>query len=118
MNITIKTIPHKEQRYDTAGDWFFDEAGDLHLRVSAMGDWRYEALVALHEFAEVVLCKARNILQEEVDAFDFAAGNYEPGDSPDSPYYREHFFATTVERLLAAELGVDWHTYDEAVAGV
>jgi hypothetical protein len=118
VNITIKTIPHKEQRYDTVGDWQFTDAGDLTISVSEMGDWRYEALVAFHELAEVLLCKARNILQQDVDAFDFAAGNYEPGDSPDSPYYREHFFATTVERMLCTELGVDWHTYDEAVAGV
>ena len=122
MNITIKTIPHKEQRYDTVGDWQFTEAGDLAITVSAMGDWRYEALVAFHELAEAVLCKARGITAEQVDAFDkWHAGNIdlgEPGDHPDAPYHKEHFFATTVERMLAAEFGFDWHTYDEAVAGL
>jgi hypothetical protein len=39
----------------------------------------------------------------------------EPGDAPDSPYRREHFFATSLERLLAAELGVDWAVYEAHV---
>lgn len=28
---------------------------------------------------------------------------------------REHFFATTVERLLADQLGVDWQGYDYTI---
>ena len=125
MNITIQTIPHKEQRYDTVGDWQFTEAGDLTITVSAMPDWRYEALVAFHEFAEALLCQARGITAEQVDAFDKAfippagwSAFLEPGDDPAAPYRKEHFFATTVERMLAAEFGFDWHTYDEAVGAL
>ena len=126
MNITIKTIPHQEQHYDTVGDWWFDEEGDLQIRVSRtpgklppVNDWKYEALVAFHELAEAILCKDRGVSAAEVDAFDNSfipsAMIDEAGDRSDCPYRREHFFATTVERLLAAELGVDWNDYAEAV---
>lgn len=116
MNITIKTIAQSEQRYRTAGDWWFDEAGDLHLRVSDTGNWKYEALVAFHELAEALLCKDRGITTEMVTEYDqsFEASD-EPGDDPTSPYRKEHFFATSVERLLGAELGVDWREYDRAL---
>ena len=32
MNVCIKIIPHKEQRYPTVGDWFFDVNGDLFIQ--------------------------------------------------------------------------------------
>ena len=123
MKITIETIPHKDQDYDTVGCWKFDAAdGDLHILVSALGDWRREALIAFHEIAEALLCRSRHIDTKQVDAFDFAfeakraeGDTSEPGDDPACPYRREHFFATTVERLLAAELGVDWAEYERAV---
>ena len=126
MNITIKTIPHSEQRYATVGDWWFDEAGDLQIRVSRapgnlppVNDWKYEAMIAFHELAETLLCKDRGISVEMVDAFDksFVQSEIidEAGDHPNSPYRKEHFFATTVERLLAAELGVNWNDYADAV---
>lgn len=70
MNITIQTILHEQQAYDTPGNWRFDQNGNLLIEVSAMGDWRYELLVALHELIEVGICKHRGISQEAVDAFD------------------------------------------------
>ena len=39
----------------------------------------------------------------------------EPGDDPTAPYHREHCFATAVERMLIAALGVSWADYDQAV---
>jgi hypothetical protein len=122
MNITMKVIPHNEHRYETVGDWWFDEDGSLQIRVSDMGNEDYAILVAVHELIEVLLCKKRGITDEAVSAFDTAfedarvEGNTdEPGDDPKSPYRAEHLFATGIEKLLAAELGVDWKTYDEAV---
>jgi hypothetical protein len=121
MRIVIETIPHSKQRYETVGDWQWTPKG-LRITVSAMGDWKKEFLVAFHELAEVMLCKDRDILQSVVDQFDMAfeanrvAGNEdEPGDDPEAPYRKEHFFATTVERLMAAELGVDWKEYEDTV---
>lgn len=39
-----------------------------------------------------------------------------PDDRPQIPYRREHFTATNIERQVAAELGVDWKEYEQAIA--
>lgn len=125
MNIDIKIIPHEQHRYPTVGDWQFDAAGDLHIQVSKMSDPAYESLVALHETVEAILCRDRGVTTEQVDTFDkqfekerengLHTETDEPGDDPRAPYKREHFFATSVERLMAAEMGVDWKTYEEEI---
>lgn len=122
VKIIIETIPHSAQRYDTCGDWLFDEEGNLTIKVSDLDDWRYEALVGLHEAIEALLCRDRQINEEDVTNFDLEfesrrqEGNIdEPGDDANAPYRKEHFFATSIERLLAAELNVDWPSYDAAV---
>lgn len=122
MNINIKVIPNSSQRYPTVGDWWFTEKGELEIRVSDLGNWKMAALVTVHELIEVVLCQARGISQEEVDKFDKVFEQQrklndfsEPGDSSAAPYRREHFFATTIERLLCAELGLDWKEYEERI---
>jgi len=122
MKIIIETILHQQQAYPTVGDWRRDPDGTLRIKVSEeIGD-RHALLVAVHELVEVALCEARGITVAAVDAFDqnFEAnrpkGNYdEPGDDPAAPYRKEHFFATNIERLLAAELGVDWQQYEAAI---
>lgn len=114
IDITITTIPQEQQRYDTKGDWFSDEAWHVTIRVSDLGNPRYEFLIALHEVTEMFLCHDRGIGEDMVDKFDFAwKGEGEPGDDPDSPYFKEHQFATIIERLMAHELGVDWQTYNQ-----
>lgn len=114
MNIHMTVIEHDQQFYPTVGDWIFDD-GDLHVMVSRMAE-DYTFLVAIHEMIEAYLCYKRGIAEEVVTQFDSDfIGIGEPGDSPDAPYREEHFFATTIERLIAAELGVDWEAYDEAV---
>ncbi len=123
MNIYVRVIPHNQQRYVTVGDWWFDEFGDLQIRVSAMADWRYETLVAYHEQFEALACKRAGIQEALVTAFDIEFENYrkagnhaEPGDCLRAPYYRQHQLATIAERQLALELGVDWREYDEKVS--
>ena len=114
MHINIQTIPHSEQRYPTVGDWTFDDNGDLTIRISAMPDPKYEFLIAVHELIEAGLCQHARVLQSDVDFFDFHYdGDDEAGDSPEAPYKRQHCIATGVERLLAAELKVDWATYEK-----
>jgi hypothetical protein len=126
MNVTIKIIPHTEQVYPTVGDWRFDENGNLNIYISEMGNWKYEMLVAVHELCEVIICKNRNISTEEVDTFDKEfenlrqqfpklIGDIEPGNMSTAPYYKEHVFATVVEKALANELKVDWELYDKTV---
>lgn len=123
MKINIETVPHEEQRYPTVGDYWEDASGTVQVRVSEMHDWRYVILVAVHEQIELMLTRYRGITEESISAFDIEFERKrelgqvtgEPGDAPDAPYRREHFFATNVERLLAAELGVDWAAYEHHV---
>jgi|SRR5579859_1017260 len=128
LNINIRTIPHKKQRYETVGDWIWSnikerlDRSKLTIKVSDMGDWRMEFLVAFHEQIETVLCSLRNIKQRDVDNFDKefesrrVSGNCdEPGDDPNAPYYKEHQFATKLERMLAKELGLNWEEYEAKI---
>ena len=122
MKINIESIPHHEQRYPTVGD-YWEEDGVEQVRVSAMEDWRYEILVTVHELIEMALVRHRGIAEQEITEFDVRYERLreqglvsgEPGDAAKAPYRREHFFATNVERLFAAELDVDWATYDQYV---
>lgn len=120
MKIIIDTVAHKEQRYPTVGDWYYDKDGTLHIKVSKLSDWRLEMLIAVHELVEVLCCKHLGISQEAVDEFDKTyeetrhPDNFdEPGDDPSAPYVKQHCIATGVERILAAELGVSWKLYEE-----
>jgi hypothetical protein len=153
LRIVIETIPHADQRYPTTGDWFigYDETSgrpeQINIKVSDMGNWKYEALVGIHEAVEAVLCLAGGVSPGAIDAFDIAfeaqrpvncerkdpqiealkafmekygadvvATNNceEPGDHPQAPYGRQHGFATAVERMVCAELGIAWYDYDRA----
>ena len=122
MRIVIETVPHASQEYPSVGDWRRDADGTLQIKVSQeIGD-KFALLVALHELIEVTLCEERGITCAQVDAFDKAYerkrpenDDSEPGDHPEAPYRKEHFFATSIERLMAAELGVDWAKYEEEI---
>lgn len=119
----IETIPHESQRYPTVGDYWSDENGVEQIRVSEMMDWRYEVLVAVHEIVEMALTRQRGIAEQAITEFDIrfeqdkekALVSGEAGDNVNAPYRKEHFFATNLERLFAAELGVDWFEYDRYV---
>lgn len=121
LRIEIKTIPHKKQRYETCGDYWENEKGDIHIRVSEMRNPRYEFLVALHEMVEQFLTRERGIKEADITEFDINfekqremgihKAEDEPGDDVEAPYRREHFVATNIERILANELGIDWKSY-------
>lgn len=125
MNVDLRVIPHASQRYRTPGDWFYDPQGTLHIRVSALGNWKHELLIGVHELVEVLICRYHGVTQDQVDAFDanyererddgFHAPSDEPGDDPSAPYHLEHSYATAVERMMAAALGVAWADYAAAV---
>ncbi|HSS95839.1 MAG TPA: hypothetical protein VLK33_02350 [Terriglobales bacterium] len=122
LPVSIKTIPHKNQRYSTCGDWYYDEEKTLCIRVSQMEDARYEFLVALHELVEVKLCEWCGVTQKQVDDFDMdyeksrePGDDSEPGDSPSAPYRFQHCLATGIERIVATVLGVDWKSYEAAI---
>jgi hypothetical protein len=122
LMISLVSVLHKDQRYDTCGDWYYDPTNThLIVSVSELKDRREMILIAIHELIEAVLCKNEGITQEKVDEFDIAWDKEhdhldgEPGDHYQAPYYRQHQIATGIERLLAAELGVDWSTYSQHI---
>lgn len=117
-----QTISHDSHRYETVGDYFETHDGQRMVLVSDMANEDYEFLVMIHEMIEQHLCKKRGIPNEAITKFDedFEAkrplnNNDEPGDDPGAPYRKEHFFATSVERLIAAELKVDWKEYEKTI---
>ena len=145
MKIIIETIPHSQQRYDTAGDWQFSKdvivphrlqpgevltftetivvAEDtLRIKVSRTGCWQEEALVGIHELIEAILCRNAGVKEADVDRWDrTCVGRHqgdEPGDNPAAPYHRQHMIASALERLLAVELGVSWPDYEEHLAAL
>jgi hypothetical protein len=123
LKINVQTIDHDEQRYPTSGDYWEDDDGTLQVRISEVGDRRYEFLVAMHELIEFELCRLRGIAEPVITAFDVQFEkeieeglrdlDEQPGDDPSAPYHREHVFATKLERMLAEEMGVDWDEYDD-----
>jgi hypothetical protein len=114
-NIEIYSIPHQEQRYDTAGDYDEDSVG-WWINVSQMTHWEYEALVAVHELVEMILTKHRKISWDKITKFDETDGkdSDDPGTMKSAPYHREHMFSMKIEKLLCKELGLDWDTYDKS----
>lgn len=114
--IRIRFIPRSEQRYDTCGDWMYEDDA-LHILVSQMPDQRHQQLVAVHELVECLICNVDGVTQEMVDAFDMGPGADldEPGESPDAPYRTQHAVATEIEKRLAEALHVAWEEYDAAV---
>src|SRR5713101_7810446 len=112
-NITIKVIPDSKQRYETSGDYWIDKRGTIQVRISKSRNWRHEALLLMHELVAMFLCLDRGVSFEVIDRFDMAfRGDGEPGDDPKAPYHREHRWASRLERMFAAELGVDWGKYE------
>ncbi len=118
------TVTHEAQRYPTVGD-YQEGHGVTLFTISDMHNDLYEELVAVHELVEYLLVKRRGISVEAIDAFDkaFEANRVEfddsePGWDKKAPYHDEHVFAEKIERLLAAELGVDWDTYDKTVSAL
>ncbi len=122
MNISIKVIPESEMRACVNGaDWFWGENGDLQVRVSPLSDWRREILLGIHEAVEAIMCKHNGVSQESVDAFDLEYDkthtfDLNAGDDPKAPYVREHCLATAIERIMCAELEVNWESYDKELA--
>jgi len=124
MNIHIKTIPHKQQRYETCGDYWDTKKGE-EFRISKMLDKKYEMLVAIHELIEKFLADCKGIKEPDTTAFDMNFEkerklglhdiDEEPGFDPFCPVFRQHAISTKIERMLAREIGVNWAEYDSIV---
>jgi hypothetical protein len=121
MNIHLEVIPHENQRLNAPGDWFFSSDGDLIVRVTDLGDWRFNFLLARHEMDEALLCKHAGISVQSVDEYDTRLASKD--DDPDSftgypgaPYQAQHNDALAAEWQMARLLGVDWEEYGKALA--
>lgn len=125
MEIHIKTIPHAKHRYNTIGDYWYDDEGILQIRVSDMGNEKYETAVALHELIEERLTKWRGLTEPQIMDFDkyyemrreqgLVPEDSEPGFDPNAPYLQEHTLATGFEMMFCAYAGIKWPDYDNAV---
>jgi hypothetical protein len=124
MKIVIETIPHKDQRYRTCGDWY-ERDGVFHIRVSEEMGADSCFLVALHELVEWYLATVRGVKEKDVDAFDIQyekerdEGKHsptdEPGFDPKCPVYQEHVFADAIEKLMSQQIGIPWHEHEKNV---
>jgi hypothetical protein len=125
MKIAIITIPHNNQRYKSVGDYVWENDDTLLVYVSDTGNKKYNFLIAIHEVIEAFLCEERGIKETDISAFDIKfenerveglhTANEEPGYAKDSPYMNEHFFAESIERLLAGQLNINWDEYDKVL---
>ncbi len=128
--IDIQFIPHHKQRYNTVGDYYEQDDSNgtdpgsvvIHFRISLLGNATYEWLVLAHELVEYFLVKRANIGLPSIDTFDevFEMNRKEgdlsePGDSPLAPYHTQHQRATSIERICALLLGVDWGDYEDTI---
>jgi hypothetical protein len=116
MKIIIEDIPHKEQRYETCGDWYF-EGDTLIIKISAELSSESKLLITVHELVEVILCSKSEIDQYTVDLFDINyKGPYsEPGEDPSAPYYEQHIKAEVVERILANFMNINWKDHEKSI---
>lgn len=115
--IRIKFIPQSEQRYDTVGDYFRDEDGVVHFRISEMDNPAHEQAVLIHEMTEFFRCELDGVTVEQIDAWDMGEGKdlLEPGSDQRAPYHVQHTFATAIERQFIEGMGIDWDEYDASV---
>ncbi len=131
--VVIELIDHKDQRYETAGDWYrsYEPANyrryitkgkdecTLNVRASRLThdpENLFALAVAYHELGEALACLANGIDEHAVDHFDVNyKGKGEPGDSPHAPYARQHNFASACEAILIGAMGLSWGLYEKAI---
>lgn len=111
-DISASVIPHKAQRYDTAGDYDQFDKG-WWVNISELPDWRFEFVILIHELVEMALTKHRSIDWDIITKFDMNSNNNDPGSLSNAPYHKEHVFAEKIERLVAEELGIDFGEYNK-----
>ena len=114
--IRIKIIPHNEQRYDTAGDYWQTKRGNWEVRISEMIPER-ELAVILHELYEMVATKLDEVDWKDIDYFDKEGEGKDmadPGASRKAPYHKQHMDATKIEKQVIKNFKMDWQTYDNS----
>lgn len=125
IRINIESIPQSAQRYNTIGDYWYDEAGVLQVRVTEMQSEIYSKMVIIHELVEEAITKHRGLTEPEILAFDtyyetkrkmgMVSEDSEPGFCNEAPYLREHTLATGIEMMMCALAGESWSDYEQTL---
>lgn len=129
MNIHILTVPNDEIRIRkgfTGADWWWNDNGDLEVRVAdSLTDWREAMALALHEASEALMSKHMGITVQQVDDYDEKFEREHPGDGTtdvgdlhDCPYRVPHNYATAIERIFVGAVDVSWREYDERLCAL
>lgn len=119
--IIIEFIPREQQRYDSTGDYFLDNEGNLQVKISDKTKYnpltfKEQLLVMFHELVEYFLCLDRGIKEEDITKYDMEYKGKIPdrvGEDVDAIYHKEHMFALWIEKLICRELNIDFIEYDK-----
>ncbi len=122
--IEIKAIDDSSHRYPTIGDYYKKDKDVLQIHISNLKreNKDFEFLILIHELVEWYLTENKGITEHEITKFDVKfekdrnkglhSEDAEPGDAINSPYRKQHRFAENIERLIAAELDIDFNEYN------
>lgn len=120
-NIMVGVIPHKNQAYDTCGDYyslnFLGNEGtyDNYVISKLKLGWKAELAVLVHEIVEFQLCKEAGIKEQDITKFDIESGLDDPGNSKLAPYHKQHKIAERIERQIIKGLGLNWKEYEDCI---
>jgi hypothetical protein len=104
-------------RYPTCGD-YYKENDYTKIEIKTQLNEDYEFLIMIHELIEEYLTRKRGIKEQDIMDFDLLweesdePKEDEPGNCKYAPYYKEHRFSENIERLICADLGIDWFKYE------
>ena len=131
MNIHALIVPNEEikkRKGFTGADWWFDENGDLQVRIAKeIRKPEWQDTLMNHEINEAMYATVLGITGKQVDDFDTeyekTDGCYnhglDAGDAPGCPYSVPHSLATAPERIYAALVpGFCWKEYDLEISGI
>ncbi|RPI19702.1 MAG: hypothetical protein EHM58_00420 [Ignavibacteriae bacterium] len=116
MKISIITKQQDLLKRPLAGDILKDADGTINIQIQELNNDDYEFLLAIHCLIENKLIEKRKIKITDIEDFEksyysnskISGSQDDPGDEPDSPYHKEHIFATYIEMLIAKELNLSW----------
>ena len=121
LTIFVRSIPMSWNLFSTAGNWGVGEDGSILVTLTETSDWRYQAIVLMHEMTEIFWCKNNAVTGEACDAFDaiwekeLNSGIHRPeeeaGFDKRCPYRGGHVWGARIEHLFCWILGVKWRVY-------
>lgn len=111
--VNIEFIPHKNQRYETSGDYWIDDDDTIQFRISIFENPFYALYILIHEIAEFWRVMRKGISVKDIDKFDMDHPELDdPGMSMEAPYHDEHMRSITIERIMyMQDGGTDFEEY-------